>query len=192
VEVDQIAEGLWRWTTRHPEWDPGEDWPADVGCVYYEVENGVVLIDPLVPQEEDGRERFLRALDRDVENAGGRVRVLRTVRWHHRSVDEVCERYGATLSTEAPGIEAFEIEPAEESVFWLAEHRAVVPGDAIIGADDGGVQMCPQSWLGERTHDELRSALRPLLDLPVERVLVSHGEPVLERGREALAKALGP
>jgi len=37
---------------------------------------------------------------------------------------------------------------------------------------------------------ELREALRPLLGLPVELVLVSHGEPVLEGGREAIAKAL--
>ena len=37
---------------------------------------------------------------------------------------------------------------------------------------------------------ELRESLRPLLDLPVELVLVSHGEPVLENGREAIAAAL--
>jgi hypothetical protein len=37
---------------------------------------------------------------------------------------------------------------------------------------------------------ELRALLLPLLDLPVERVLVSHGEPVLHDGRAALARAL--
>ena len=37
---------------------------------------------------------------------------------------------------------------------------------------------------------ELSDALRPLLDLPVEMVLVSHGEPVLSGGREAIACAL--
>jgi hypothetical protein len=30
----------------------------------------------------------------------------------------------------------------------------------------------------------------PLLDLPVELVLPAHGDPVLEHGREALARAL--
>jgi hypothetical protein len=39
-------------------------------------------------------------------------------------------------------------------------------------------------------HPELRAALRPLLDLPVELVLVSHGEPVLTNGRDALSDAL--
>jgi hypothetical protein len=38
--------------------------------------------------------------------------------------------------------------------------------------------------------DGLRAALRPLLELPVESVLVSHGEPVLENGRDAIARAL--
>jgi hypothetical protein len=32
--------------------------------------------------------------------------------------------------------------------------------------------------------------LKPLLDLPIERVLVSHGEPVTERARARLAEAL--
>ena len=38
----------------------------------------------------------------------------------------------------------------------------------------------------------LSEALRPLLDLDIERVLVSHGEPVLGGGREALETALRP
>jgi hypothetical protein len=37
---------------------------------------------------------------------------------------------------------------------------------------------------------KLRASLRPLLDLPVERVLVSHGTPVLADARRALARAL--
>jgi hypothetical protein len=39
-------------------------------------------------------------------------------------------------------------------------------------------------------HPELRAALAPLVELPVERVLVSHGEPVLENGHAALSRAL--
>ena len=57
------------------------------------------------------------------------------------------------------------------------------------------MRLCPESWLGYLdsglTVDGLRELLRPLLELPVERVLVSHGEPVLARGREALAEAIG-
>jgi hypothetical protein len=36
----------------------------------------------------------------------------------------------------------------------------------------------------------LRELLRPLLELPVERVLVSHGEPVLRDGHAALRRLL--
>jgi hypothetical protein len=36
----------------------------------------------------------------------------------------------------------------------------------------------------------LRETLRPLLDLPVERVLVSHGIPVVNGGKHALAAVL--
>ncbi len=67
MDVEQIAEGLWRWTARHPEWRPDADWPPDVGCVYYEGPDAVVLVDPLVPQ--DDADRFWAALDRDVERA---------------------------------------------------------------------------------------------------------------------------
>jgi hypothetical protein len=67
VDVTQIEEGLWRWTTAHPEWKPGSDWDRDVGCVYWETPEAVVLVDPLVPVDDQSRTRFLEALDRDVE-----------------------------------------------------------------------------------------------------------------------------
>jgi hypothetical protein len=38
--------------------------------------------------------------------------------------------------------------------------------------------------------DELRSLLMPLLELPIERVVVSHGQPVLSAGAEALRRCL--
>jgi hypothetical protein len=47
----------------------------------------------------------------------------------------------------------------------------------------------PRSWL-EDGYDAAIAALRPLLELPVDRVLVTHGEPVLEDGLEALERAL--
>jgi hypothetical protein len=72
--------------------------------------------------------------------------------------------------------------------------RTLVPGDRLLGDEAGGVRVCPDSWLGYLkpglTGAELRVTLQPLLDLPVERVLTSHGEPVLTGGREALARAL--
>jgi len=42
MEVLEVAAGLWRWTGWHAEWK------HDVGCVYYETADAVVLIDALV------------------------------------------------------------------------------------------------------------------------------------------------
>ena len=51
--------------------------------------------------------------------------------------------------------------------------------------------MCPESWLpGKTDHAELAESLRPLAALAIERILVSHGEPVLANGRRALTAAL--
>jgi hypothetical protein len=79
-------------------------------------------------------------------------------------------------------------------MFWLPESRTLVPGDRLLGDPDGGIRPSPESWTGHMPRPlstaELRALLLPLLDLPVERVLVSHGEPVLHDGRAALARAL--
>ena len=194
VEVEKIRDGLWRWTAPHPDWKPdSEGWERDVGCVYYEGPDAVVLIDPLVPA--DGADRFWEALDRDVEKAALPVVVLRTVHWHQRSIDEVVARYPAARSAAESGplpagVEAHRMAK-DETIFWIPEHRALVPGDVLLGTPDGGMRPCPDSWLPEGTSGEdLRQSLRPLLDLPVEMVLLSHGRPILSGGREALAAAL--
>jgi glyoxylase-like metal-dependent hydrolase (beta-lactamase superfamily II) len=94
------------------------------------------------------------------------------------------------------GIQAFQTPRAAEVVYWLPEQRALAVGDVLLGAGakprptDDPLRLCPERWLGKGTHDDLRASLRPLLDLPVERVLVSHGRPLLSDGREALAAVL--
>jgi hypothetical protein len=67
-----------------------------------------------------------------------------------------------------------------------------VPADVIDGTPDGGLCLLPDSWLADGvTAQAQRDSLIPLLDLPIELVLVSHGEPVLANGHAALAEALG-
>jgi glyoxylase-like metal-dependent hydrolase (beta-lactamase superfamily II) len=194
MDVQEIRDGLWRWTAPHPDWKPDADWPEQVGCVYYEGPEDVVLIDPLVPGADE--DRFWRALDRDVERLARPVRVLQTVRWHERSCARIAERYGGSVWYRGPrsalpaGVEAIDVEPAEETVFWVHEHRALVPGDVLL-AEDGSLEVCPLSWLPEGTTVErFSAALAPLRALPVELVLVSHGAPILDTGSDALARAL--
>ena len=195
--VQRIEEGLWRWTTAHPEWKPTDDWERDVGCVYFEATDAIVLIDPLTPTEADDRDRFLEALDRDVERVARPVVALLTCTWHRRSAEQLAERYDgrvvAPFAQEAlpHGVRAIDAPVADEVVYWLEPARAVVPGDTLLGSADG-LSLCPASWLGSRGGlAQLRVELAPLLELPIERVLASHGPPRLSDGRAALAHALG-
>ncbi|HWM13888.1 MAG TPA: hypothetical protein VNO56_05360 [Gaiellaceae bacterium] len=197
----ELAPGLHRWTARHPDADPNPDpgssadWGPDVGCVAYEAPDALVLVDPLVP---DDRPDLLGALDALVRSHGRRVAILTTLGFHRRSKEELAARYDASTSrarkTLPEGVETIQIKGAGETMVWLSEPRALVPGDRLIGADGGGLRLCADSWLGYLPSGmrapELREALRPLLDLPVETVLVSHGEPVLRKGRDAIARAL--
>ena len=207
MDVARIAPGLWRWTGYH------EEWKENVGCVYYETPDGVVLIDPLVPPEDT--DRFWRSLDRDVRKAGGPVHVLVSVFWHTRSAAAMVDRYSARVwaptrgrgaierragvVTDAyklgdplpDGVVALGTARAAEVVFWIPEHRTLVPGDVLLGAEKGGIRVCPKSWLPEKvTIEALVASLEPILDLPVERVLLSHGEPVLSGGKRKLRQAL--
>jgi hypothetical protein len=133
-----------------------------------------------------------------VEAHGRPARVLTTIGFHRRSRAEVVRRFGATTSraeaTLPEGVETVAIRRAGETMVWLPGPRALIPGDRLLGDGAGGLRMCPPGWLRYLepglSYDELREALRPLLELPVEMVLVSHGEPVLRGGRAAIARAL--
>jgi glyoxylase-like metal-dependent hydrolase (beta-lactamase superfamily II) len=199
MDVQELRPGLWRWTASHPEWDHAEQWGPDVGSVYAELPESVVVIDPLVPDDEE--ERFWSALDADVKRLGLPVHVLLTVHWHERSVAVVLDRYGATLwrpeeKGDLPGgVKAEVVQGTDwvEAAFFLEQHRALVTGDLLIGSD-GGIEL-PVSWFPKAEQDWVRSELKPMLRerlgaLPVELVLVSHGEPVLENGADALERAL--
>src|SRR3954451_15957523 len=152
MDVRELAPGLWRWTAYH------EQWKKDVGGVYLEGPDGVVLIDPLVPPDPAEEARFWEALNHDVRRAGGQVHVLITVFWHARSAAAIVERYGARLwahsrqrrrigkracdSTDVfelgdplpGGVEAFDAYRSAEVLYWLPSHRTLVAGDVMLGS----------------------------------------------------------
>ncbi len=199
--LTELRPRLYRWTALHPEADPAPtpgspaDWGPEVGSVAYAGPDALVLVDPLVPAD---RVDLRDELDTLVRRHGRRVAILTTIQFHRRSRDELAERYRASTSRARPnlpeGVETVRIVGAGETMVWLPEHRALIPGDRVIGDDRGGLRLCAESWLrylaSGMGQSELRSALAPVLELPVELVLVSHGEPVLENGRDALARAL--
>lgn len=158
----------------------------------YEQPDVVALIDPLLPS--DGRAEFLAWLDERV--AGRPVTILTTIRWHRRDREELARRYRANTTRAwnalPVGVEQRPLRGAGETLFWLPAVATLVAGDRLVGASDGGVNVCPQSWLeGVRANRaDVAGLMRPLLELPIERVLVSHGEPVLHEGHAALARAI--
>lgn len=140
------------------------------------------------------------------------IAVLLTVHWHSRGAPECVERFGATVYTpeaslertqkkvhakpyalgeELPGgVVAHSAYYPEETIFWIPAHRAIVAGDVLLGGERG-LHVQPDSWLPEGvTPVALREALRPLIELPIELILLTHGAPVIEDGREALREAL--
>jgi hypothetical protein len=194
----EIVPGLLRWTAPHPDWNPqaepgsSDDWGQHVGSVLYEAADTVVLIDPLLPAED--RSGFLRWLDERI--AARPVSILTTIRWHRRDREELAERYASNSSrawNAVPhGVEPRPLRGAGETMYWLPDAATLVPGDRLLGAPNGGLELCPQSWLG-RVHVDrpgLAELLRSLVELPIERVLVSHGEPVLHGGSAALVRAI--
>jgi hypothetical protein len=138
---------------------------GEVSCTYYEGPDAVVLIDPALPADDLDAERVRRALDRDVARLGRPVAVLVTVEERAAAARAVGERYGAGPGPPPAGVVAVPAGPDGEVAYWLAEHRTLVARD-LAGA---------------------RTAAG---DLPVERVLLAHGAPVLAEGRETLTSRL--
>ena len=87
------------------------------------------------------------------------------------------------------------------SVLYEAAEATVLI-DPLLPSDREGFLETLDRWVRRRdrpvsilttiriTTAQLRQALHPLLDLPVELVLVSHGEPVLADAKQALVAAL--
>lgn len=195
----ELKNGLWRWTAPHPDWhesEPGTsaDWPREVGCTLYQAPTEALFVDPLIPAGEETA--FWRWADARCRRRA--VRVLTTIGFHRRSRDAFLERYRASTSRAKanlpPGVESLPLKGAGETLFWLPAVHTLVAGDRLITDADGRLRVCPQSWLDYLpsgiSQKALKKLLRPLLDLPIETILLSHGEPLLEDAKAALARAL--
>ena len=74
------------------------------------------------------------------------------------------------------GVEAFPGQKPNDTVLWIESHRAVIAGDTL--ADFGeGPQINPRWLTADVTREQVVDGLRPLLALPVEHLLETHGGP---------------
>jgi glyoxylase-like metal-dependent hydrolase (beta-lactamase superfamily II) len=203
VEARDVAPGLWIWRGVHPDWRPGADWDPVVTSTCVDSGSQVLVLDALAPPL-DAVEVWGR-LDARPPTAAV---VLKPD--HVRSVDLFVRRYracpfGPSLfwpggspetrlepvepGTRLPGglLALYDGRGRNETPLWLPEHRAIVFADALT-ARDGCLRVWETPWHAERA----LPALRALLDLPFERVIVSHGEPVHDRAAYERALTLPP
>lgn len=204
--MEQLAPGLWRFTARHPQWHPS-GFGDEVAGFALRDDDGLALIDPLVLDPGD-----LAALDALVD---GPVTIFVTIPYHARSAGDLARRWprvevlghegvrrrlpdGAPFRAVKPGdplphdVEALAIgnPRRQEQPLHLPRARALAFGDAVVGAE-GGLRVWAFSEWNERWYRErFRPTLEPLAELPVDRVLVTHGPPVLRDGARALREAL--
>ena len=188
---------MWWWEAVHPEWTPEdaatEDWGPEVSS--YAIDDGerLLLIDPTDPPSPV----------HELAAARQTVIVL-TCPWHERDTRRLVERFGASVfsppsdhSDGAPleaqsfvagdrlpvGVEAFPGLEPNDVVLWIESRRAIAAGDTLI--DRGNGFEFPADWANKGVSSEqILESLRPLLELPVELVLPTHGPPTDRAGLE--------
>jgi hypothetical protein len=198
-QLRDVAPGLWLWRIEHPAWRPGLDWEPFVTSTCVESRGEIGVLDPLAPPD-DATEIWSRLDERRPTFAV----VLKPD--HVRDVDVFVGRYGARafgpdlfFRGDAPESELEPIGPGselpggllalydgrnrQETPLYLPEQRALVFSDGLA-APGGELRVWGTPWHEQR----VVPALRELLELPFEVVIVSHGEPV--HGRAEYERAL--
>jgi glyoxylase-like metal-dependent hydrolase (beta-lactamase superfamily II) len=189
-EIQDVAPGLWIWRREYPDWRPDVGWPEVVASTCVESRGEVALLDPLAPPQ--GSEVWERL------DARPPTMVVVLKPDHVRDVDLFVQRYRARAygpwlfwRSNIPETELEPIEPGSElpgglvalydgrgrneTPLWLPEQRVLVFADALT-APEGELRI----WATPHEERAL-AALRALLELPFEHVIVSHGEPVHDR-----------
>src|SRR6266508_460043 len=199
--VRELRPGLWHWQASHPDWRPSEPWDENVSS--YAIDDGerLLLFDPLAVPSELG----------DLA-AGRETAIVLTAPWHERDAQSLVARLGVPVYTPLPdtaqdlmdmyGLTAEQAGDGSPDLVWLlrekkGEARPYSSGDRLpFGADvfPGHKANDTVLWVESQravisgeTLEEIAEGLRPLLALPVEHVLATHGGPT---DRAALERAL--
>ena len=190
TEVRDIAPGLWLWRQPHPSWQPGQGWNPEVSSFAVTSRGVSLLLDPLAPAPSE------RAVWDRIETVDV-VAVLKPD--HIRDVDLFVRWFGARAvgpqlywRDDVPKTELTPLRPGDElpgglralddgrgmqeTLLYLPEQRALIFADALT-APEGELRVWATPWHEAKT----LPALRAMLELPFEHVLVSHGDPVHTR-----------
>ena len=195
----EVRTGVWHWEARHPEWNERQWWGPLVSS--YAIDDGarLLLFDPLAPPAE------IEKLAEEREPA-----IVLTCPWHRRDAETLSKRYGAPVYVPPPdegdrspvdgtvfkegdrlpvGVDAFPGMEPNDLVLWVESHRALIAGDTLQDRGNG------LQFLGDLANNvpagfdtkQILERMQPLLALPVEIVLLTHGAPA---DRAALERAL--
>ena len=205
VELRDVTPGVWIWRLAHRDWTPEAEWSPRVACTCVESGGEVVLLDPIAPPEDDTafwaridarrptvvailKPDHVRDVDVFVERYGARAHGPRLFFRHdipRAELEPIFAGYGLAL----PGglVPQYDGRSREETPMWVPERRTLVFADGMT-APDGELRVWATPW-----HEQaVLPALRALLDLPFEHVIVSHGEPVHDRAAYERGLTLPP
>ena len=189
----EVQAGIWHWQAPHPEWNArGAAWGKVVSSYAVEIDDGLVLFDPL-------------AVPGDLESRA--TAIVLTSPWHRRDAPSLAEQLRLPIYVPPPdppdpdpvkghvfqvgdrlpvGVEAFPGREPNDPVLWIESRRALVAGDSLIERDRG--LEFPRDWApDDASPEDLLQSMQTLLELQVELVLPTHGEPT---DRTALERAL--
>jgi glyoxylase-like metal-dependent hydrolase (beta-lactamase superfamily II) len=179
------------WFSPHPAWEPGEDWPEEVPVVKYETDNEIAVIDPFLPPSAD------------FDPQEKPIRVLLTQPAHYRGTADFVDRYGAsvwgppnaewrkrpnpTTTRELPwGVESIELDgEPQQVVFFIRDHATLITGDVLSGTG-GRLHV----FVDEADPARLLPALARLTELPIEQVIIPHGDAITRDGAARVRAAV--
>jgi glyoxylase-like metal-dependent hydrolase (beta-lactamase superfamily II) len=191
----EIAPGLWHWTAPHDRIG------VEVSSYYLLPER--VVLDPMLPPSGiDWFEAHQPPED-----------VLLTNRHHDRHAWELQGRFGCMVHCPANGMYEIEgrgrAEPfdfgdelpggviahevgaicPDESALHIPSHQALAVADGLVHYGDR-LGFVPDRLMDdpEGTKHGLRAAYQQLLDLAFDKLLLAHGEPVVDGTKQALSE----
>lgn len=201
VGIRDLAPGLWIWRARHPFWSKGDDWQEVVTSTFIESGGKRLVLDPLAPSLD--AIGLWEKLDRSPPDTA-----VVLMPDHVRDVDMFVRRYGASpmgphfffpdqvphsqlepiwADKNLPGgaVALYDARGRAETPIWLPEQRVIVFGDALTERN-GDLRVWDSPWHERREVP----ALREMLELPFERVIISHCDTDPVHSRAEFERAL--